>query len=146
MRHKLLSEAHGLRSFALVFEIGEEVVAGLEAFARENDLSGSQLTAIGAFRRATLAYWHWDSKEYEEIPVEEQVEVVSLTGNIARAPDGEGRKVHVHCVLGRRDGSAMAGHLLEAEVRPTLELMLAEQPEHLQRREDEETGLPLLEP
>ncbi|HYM64002.1 MAG TPA: DUF296 domain-containing protein, partial [Gaiellaceae bacterium] len=77
-----------------------------------------------------------------EIPLEEQVEVLSLIGDIA---EHEGQpKVHAHVVVGRRDGRTRGGHLLEAHVWPTLELMLEESPEHLRRRIDEETGLPLI--
>lgn len=146
MRSKLLNEADGLRTFSLVFDIGDEVMAGLESFARDNDLKGSHFTALGAFEDAVLAYWNWDTREYEKNPVEEQVEVVTLVGNVAMAPEGDARKVHAHCVVGKRDGTALAGHLMEAHVRPTLEVVVTEEPEHLRRRHDEETGLALLEP
>jgi uncharacterized protein len=75
--------------------------------------------------------------------VHEQVEVLSLVGNIARDEDGE-PKVHAHVVLGRSDGTTRGGHLLEGRVRPTLEVVLTETPEHLRRKTDEETGLPLI--
>jgi predicted DNA-binding protein with PD1-like motif len=61
------------------------------------------------------------------------------------APDGK-PTVHVHLVLGRRDGSALAGHLGEAHVRPTLEIVLTEVPAHLQKRKDPATGLALIRP
>ncbi len=85
-----------------------------------------------------------DRKEYKEIPVDEQAEVLSLLGDIAPREDGE-PQVHAHVVLGRSDGTTRGGHLLEAHVRPTLEVIVVESPEHLQRRTDEETGLPLVE-
>jgi predicted DNA-binding protein with PD1-like motif len=77
--------------------------------------------------------------------VPEQVEVVSLVGDVALGEDG-GPKVHAHAVLGRSDGSALGGHLLEARVRPTLEVILTELPGHLQRRHDRESGLGLIRP
>ena len=42
-------------------------------------------------------------------------------------------KNHAHEVVGKRDGSAHGGHLLEAHVRPTLEVMRIESPRHLRR-------------
>jgi uncharacterized protein len=54
--------------------------------------------------------------------------------------------VHVHVVVGKRDGSAHGGHLIEAHVRPTLELILTEPPTSLRRRFDPETGLALVSP
>jgi len=91
-----------------------------------------------------LGYFDIEKKEYEKILVEEQVEVLSLVGTIAPKDDGE-PQVHAHVVLGRSDGTMKGGHLLEAHVRPTLEVILTESPEHLRRRTDEETGLPLID-
>jgi predicted DNA-binding protein with PD1-like motif len=102
------------------------------------------VTAIGAFREATLGYFDWETMDYLKIPVREQVEVVSLVGDVAEGEKG-GPKVHAHVVVSRRDGTALAGHLLEARVRPTLELILVdESPAHLQRRHDAESGLALI--
>lgn len=115
---------------------------GLSQFARGERLGGSQFTAIGAFSRATLGYFHWETKEYEKIAVDEQVEVLSLVGDIA-LKDGE-PQVHAHVVLGKRDGTAHGGHLLHAEVRPTLEVIITESPAHLQKKHDDKTGLALI--
>lgn len=50
----------------------------------------------------------------------------------------------MHVVLGRRSGAALAGHLVKAHVRPTLEVEITESPHHLQRRQDSQTGLALI--
>jgi predicted DNA-binding protein with PD1-like motif len=144
MRAKQIHEERGQKTFALVFDTGDEVIAKLTNFAKENDLTAASLTAIGAFSDATLGYFDMERKEYKEIPVDEQVEVLSLVGDIAPKDDGE-PQVHAHVVVGRSDGATRGGHLLEAHVRPTLEVVLVESPEHLQRRTDAETGLPLID-
>jgi predicted DNA-binding protein with PD1-like motif len=92
-----------------------------------------------------LGYWDLSTKDYKRVAVREQVEVLSLLGNVARGPDGT-PKVHAHIVIGKADGSAHGGHLLEAHVRPTLEVIVTELPHHLQRRTDPETQLALLVP
>ena len=143
MKAKQIHEERGQRTFALVFDVGDEVVSGLTDFAGENGLDAASFTAIGAFGTATLGYFDLEKKEYRRIPVHEQVEVLSLLGNVATNEDGQ-PTVHAHAVLGTSDGSTRSGHLLEARVRPTLEVVLVESPEHLQRREDSETGLPLI--
>ena len=97
-------------------------MAGLVEFARQNRLGAGHFTAIGAFRDVTLGYFDWEKKDYKKIPVDEQVEVLSLIGDVA-LKDGE-PKVHAHVVVGRSDGSTRGGHLLEAHVRPTLEVIL----------------------
>jgi len=130
------------RTFVVVFDHGDAVLENLLAFAREHRLSAAEFTGIGAFSAAVLGYFDWQKKDYERIPVDEQVEVLSLTGNIALA-DGE-PKLHPHVVVGKADGTAHGGHLLEAHVRPTLEVIITESPAHLQRRSDPETGLALI--
>jgi uncharacterized protein len=143
MRTKLLHEAHGKRTYALILATDDEAMQALKAFAEAERLGGAQITAIGALSRARLAYFDWASKTYQPIDVDEQVEVASLVGDIAIAPDGK-PSVHVHAVLGKRDGTAVAGHLEEAHVRPTLEVIITEMPEHLSKVKDAETGLALI--
>ncbi|SEK55352.1 hypothetical protein SAMN04515665_10319 [Blastococcus sp. DSM 46786] len=130
---------------ALVFETGEEVVSGLTEWATGHELPGSSFTAIGAFSEATLGYYDLDEQEYAEIPVDGQVEVLTLAGDITL--DGQGGwQVHGHVVCGRRDGSTVGGHLLRAVVRPTLEVVVTAGAAHLRRRHDPASGLALIDP
>lgn len=131
------------KRYALIFDKGDEAVALLTAFARQEALSAAQFTAIGAFSRAVLGYFERDRMEYRRIPVPGQVEVVSLLGDVALK--GEEPVVHAHAVLGEPDGTARVGHLLEGHVWPTLELVLEESPRHLRKRVDPETGLALID-
>lgn len=128
----------------VVFQDGDEVASGLLDFARRNQLTASQFSAIGAFREVELGYFDIERRDYEKIPFHEQLEVLSLLGDITRAESGP--KVHAHVVLGRRDGSTVGGHLLRATVRPTLELVVTESPAHLRRKHDPKTGLALIDP
>lgn len=143
MRTQLLHQAHGKRTFAIVLSTGDEAMVCLRAFAQKERVGGAQITAIGAFSRARLAYFDWETKCYQPIEVDDQVEVASLVGDIAVGPDGAA-SVHAHAVVGKRDGRALAGHLLEADVRPTLEIIVTEMPEHLCKATDAETGLALI--
>lgn len=144
MRTKELERREGQRTLLVVFDVDEEVSDGLLRVAREHEVSGGYFTAIGALSEVTLGYWEWETKQYLRLPVREQVEVLSLIGNIALGPDGA-PKVHAHVVISKRDGGAHGGHLLDARVRPTLEVMLVEVPKRLQRRLDAASGLPLLD-
>ncbi len=146
MQSKLLNrEEGGQRSFVLVLETGDEVMSCLRRFADQEKLGGAQFSGIGAFSDAVLKYFDWESKTYLDNPVREQAEVASLIGDVAIAPDGS-RAIHIHLVLGRRDGTALAGHLGQAHVRPTLELVLTEQPAHLCKKHDPQSGLALIRP
>jgi predicted DNA-binding protein with PD1-like motif len=143
MKTRLLHEADGKRTFAVILQTDDEAMSCLKAFAEKERIGGSQVTAIGALSRATLAYFDWETKKYRPIHVREQVEVASLVGDIAVGPDKK-PSVHVHAVLGKRDGTALAGHLEEAHVRPTLEIIVTEMPTHLCKAKDEESGLALI--
>ena len=131
--------------FAVVLETGDEAMACLQEFVRTNKISAAQLTGIGAFADVTLGYFDWNKKDYVGNPVNEQVEVASMIGDVALSPSGE-PTLHIHVVVGKRDGTALAGHLQEAHVRPTLEVILNEAPAHLQKVHDPESGLALIRP
>jgi uncharacterized protein len=145
MQQKLLYQSGGQRTYAVVLETGEEVMSCLQRFAAAEHVFAAQVTAIGAFSDLVLMYFDWDKKDYLRIPVREQVEVASLIGDVAQAPSGD-PALHIHLVVGKRDGWAMAGHLGEAHVRPTLEVIITESPAHLHRVKDPVTGLALIRP
>lgn len=145
MQTKLLNEQNGLRTFVVVLQTGDEAIACLQDLAETERLSAAQITALGAFETAELRFFEWSSKEYLPISVREQTEVATLVGDIALDKDCN-PSLHLHAVLGKRDGTALAGHLTEARVRPTLEVVVTETPVHLRRLPDRETGLALIRP
>ncbi|MCA1669723.1 MAG: DNA-binding protein [Thermomicrobia bacterium] len=142
MKTALLNR-EGQKTYAVIFDKGDEVIAGLQAFAQTHDVATYEIVGIGAFSDVVLGYFDRDRKDYTKIPLDEQVEVLSLVGNIARA--GDKTKVHAHVVVGKADGSAWGGHILAAHVWPTLELLVTEAPAHLRRTQDPETGLALID-
>lgn len=142
MRWKKL-EAGPPAIYAVVLASGDEVVRELGSLVREQGIDAGALTAIGAFQKAVLGYFDWETKEYKHIPVDEQVEVLSLIGDVAVSEGAP--TLHMHAVLGKRDGSTVGGHLLEGHVRPTLEITLTEPPGPLRKRKDPETGLALID-
>lgn len=142
MHHRLLHD-DGIKTWAVVLDTGDEVNACLRDFATANHLDAGHFSAIGAFERAVLGYFDWHSKSYRHNPVPSQSEVVSLLGDITLS-DGK-PKLHMHAVLGLADGRALGGHLLEGQVRPTLEVIVTETPAHLRRRHDPVSGLALID-
>ena len=142
MNWKLLHEAEGQRTFAVIFDSGDEVTHGLLAFAKEQDLKASQFTAIGAFNDLVVGYFDWATKKYNPIPIREQVEVLMLAGDVSLKNSEP--QVHAHVVVGKADGTAHGGHLIEAHVRPTLEVVLIESPSYLEREMDKATGIALI--
>ena len=132
------------KSYLLVFDPGDEVMKGLLAFVKEKNLTAGHLTAIGAASKAVLGYFDREKKDYKRIPHDGQAEVLSMIGDIALQDKGEAG-VHVHAVLGVPDGSTRGGHLIEAHVWPTLEVVLTESPKHLRRTFRPELGLALID-
>ena len=142
MKSKLINES-GEKTFAVIFEKGDEVIETLRRFANEQRLLASHFTAIGALSNVVIGFFDPAKKQYKRIPIREQVEVLSLKGGITF--EGDVPKIHAHIVLGKADGTAYGGHLLEGHVFPTIELILVESPKYLQRRLDKETGLALID-
>ena len=132
-------------TYVLIFDTGDEIVSNLKTFAKEHHLAGSSFKAIGALSDAKVGWFNWEMKKYETAAeIHEQIEVLSLIGDIA-LKDGD-PEIHAHMVVGKRDGTAHGGHLQEAHVRPTLEMILTESPVALQKRQDPESGLALIRP
>jgi predicted DNA-binding protein with PD1-like motif len=133
------------KTYLLVFHTGQEVMKGLLAFARKQGLTAGHLTGIGAIDDAVVGYFDPEKKAYLRIHEKGQAELLSLTGNLALY-DGE-PFFHIHVALGwsRRTG-ARGGHLFEAVVRPTVELVLTTYSRSVRRKIDPDTGLPLLDP
>jgi uncharacterized protein len=144
MKSRLLDQHAGERTFAVVFDTGDRVMEPLAEFVRENEITAARISGIGAFASVELGYFNWETADYEKIAIEEQVEVVSLTGDVALKDDAP--QIHAHVVVAKRNASAYGGHLLEASVRPTLELVVVDSPAHLRKRFDPRTGLALIAP
>lgn len=119
---------------------GEHFPDDLLPLLSQAGVEGGVLSAIGAFERATLAYFDPAQARYIELAVAEQVEVVTLAGNVASLEDGR-PFAHVHAALSRRDGSVVAGHLREGVVNPALEVAVIAAARPLRRTLDPESGL-----
>jgi uncharacterized protein len=142
MKSKVVEDADVV-TYVVVCDPGDEAVAALEQFARAERLEASQLTAVGAFERATVGWFDRAARQYRRIPVDEQCEVLSLLGDIAEGPDGP--SLHAHVVLGLADGTTRGGHLLEGQVFPTLEVVVTETLAELRKVMHPELGIALID-
>jgi predicted DNA-binding protein with PD1-like motif len=134
----------GRRALVVVCTKGEEAFETVATTVREREIRAAQVTAVGGFASADLGYFDGNAGDYLHIPVNEQVEVLSLIGDVAQ--DSGETALHLHAVLGRRDGSTVGGHLLRGEVWPTLEVIVTEVAPELAKRYDPQTGLALISP
>ncbi|MGD0681513.1 MAG: PPC domain-containing DNA-binding protein [Terracidiphilus sp.] len=144
MKVELLSAKDNQKTYAVIFSKGDEAFSGLADFARQYHVTAAHFTAIGALESARLAWFDPTRKMYKQISIDSQVEVLSMIGDIALY-NGK-PAVHTHMVVGFPDGSTRGGHVLEAHVRPTLEVMVTVEPNAMHRRLDPETDLSLIDP
>jgi predicted DNA-binding protein with PD1-like motif len=144
MQVKLVNEKAGEKVYAVIFSKGDEVLSGLTDFALKYHVEAAHFTGIGAISGATVGWLDLGKKMYHPIRVNQQVEVLSMIGDVATF---NGKPiVHAHLVLGRQDGTTVGGHLWEAHVNPTLEVFVSVDAEPLKKRLDEESGMKVIDP
>jgi predicted DNA-binding protein with PD1-like motif len=144
MQVELLNPGEPTKQYAVIFYQGDEAFSGLLDFADKYYVTSAHFTAIGALNRATLGWFDPQRKMYKKIPINGQHEVIAMSGDIALY---QGKPVvHTHMVVGSPDGTTRAGHLLDAIVSPTLEVMVTVDPIAMKKRFDPETDLTLIDP
>jgi predicted DNA-binding protein with PD1-like motif len=143
VNYKRLNGREIARRFMLVFDMEDDVLQVLQRFCEREKVAAASISGIGGFRRAAVAYYDMEAKRYERIEIGEQVEVLSFLGSVTEYR--ENPKIHVHCIVGHRDGHTTGGHLLDGIVRPTLELIVEELSSNLHRTDRPEIGIPLIE-
>ena len=107
----------------------EEIVAALAQFCTEQGILSGRIDGIGAVNSATLRF------------LDPVTEIAALVGNISEK-DGK-VYLHLHATFGRRDYTAVAGHLLCSRVNGACEVFVTRHACPVGRRFDEETGLNL---
>ncbi len=144
MQVQLLNPGGSTKQYAVIFYQRDEAFSGLLEFAEKYHVTSAHFTAIGALSGATLGWFDPQRKMYKKTPINGQNEVIGMSGDIALY---EGKPVvHTHMVVGSPDGATRAGHVLDAYVSPTLEVMVTVDPVAMQKRLDPETDLTLIDP
>lgn len=130
-------------SYLLRLETGEEILPAVVEFARAHGIEAGSLSAIGSAYGVVLGYFDRQARDYTRTTVEEEVEIVSLQGNLALK---EGQPyAHVHVTVSGRDFRALAGHLFEGRAGATCEVLIRPLPGRVRRVKDDRTGLFLLD-
>jgi len=144
MQVQVLSRGEQTREYAVILGKGDEAFSALLDFAEKYRVTSAHFTAIGALNGATLGWFDPRRKQYKKIPIDGQVEVIGMSGDIALY---QGKPaVHTHTMVGTSDGTTRGGHVLAAYVSPTLEIMVTVDPIAMQKRLDPETDLTLIDP
>ncbi|HET7619494.1 MAG TPA: PPC domain-containing DNA-binding protein [Vicinamibacterales bacterium] len=138
MRHTRLGDTYLLR-----LETDEEIVGAVTRFAADHGIQAASVEGIGSVHAAVLGYFDRATKQYLRRTFDDDMEILSLLGNLA-LNDGK-PFAHVHVVLGDREFKAAAGHLFEGKTAATCELVIRPLSGSARRAKDEATGLALLD-
>ncbi len=120
----------------------DDLLLALKKAFKDNGYTTGFFTAIGAVKRAKIAYYEQGSQAYREIAIPEPAEILSCVGDISQLE--EDTAVHAHITLSLSDGTVRGGHLLKGTVIFACEVFGVElKGEALQRGFDAVTGLKL---
>lgn len=118
---------------------GEEILAQVKQIALQEHIRLAGIQAIGAVDRFTAGVFHPEEKQYEANSFQGAFEIVSLTGTV-NTMNGE-FYCHLHMSAGNEKGEVFGGHLNEAYVSATCEMILTEIDGTVDRIYDEKIGL-----
>ena len=135
MKVKLLSTVGDVKTYAVIFAKGDEVVSGLTEFAQQYNVKSGHYQGIGDALHVEVGWFDYQRKQFLVIALD-TVEVTSFTGDIAwynKKP-----VAHTHMSASLKDGSVKGGHLLKLIVGPTIEVIVTVEPTPLYKSLNEE--------
>lgn len=118
---------------------GDEVVASLEELARKEDIKLAMVQGLGALNRVVMGVYDVAAQQFKATTLEEALEMISLTGTLDTM--GDGHYSHFHIAVGDEKGRAYGGHLKEAVISATAEIVVTKLPGQIDRIKSEVTGL-----
>lgn len=128
--------------FLLKLELGEKIKDSIETFAKKEGIESAAFFGIGAAKNADLGFYLLKTKEYQNKTIKDEFEVASCSGNLSIFQSKP--SAHIHIVLSDNKFQTTGGHLNEATVTGTLEVMMFPDKKFLERKFDSSTGLNLL--
>lgn len=121
---------------------GDLVIESLTQLAKEQDLRGGFFVGLGAVDQVELAHYSVEDQQYETKKFSQPFEVTNLTGSLAWF--NEDPVVHCHITVADQTMKSFGGHLVEARVSGTLEILLT-QTQPLVKQVDASTGLKIFD-
>jgi uncharacterized protein len=120
------------RRFLIKIRPGESIIESIKSIARAESIRCAVvLSAIGSVKNVRLN----DIKSGAKLPItaarltphsiEGPLELLALTGNFVEGGAG-GANCHLHVMASKSSGDVVGGHMQEAEVFATCEIVLAE--------------------
>lgn len=124
---KLISQNNTTKTYCIIFSAGDEVLSGLKEFAVKYHVTSAHFTAIGDAQSARFGWYDKTKQMFRVNEINKFAEVTSLMGDISMYNNNP--VIHAHINLATEDGMVHGGHLLEAIISPTLQVMMTVEPE-----------------
>lgn len=129
----------GVQNWVVVLSPGDEVLSAMSEFAKAQKVSNAHFVGIGGVKDPEVAWYDLDTKKYKAMKRAEQMEVLTMSGDIVGGENGP--VVHAHMILGDASGNAWGGHLIRATASPLLEIYVTIFPTPIVKKPDPATGL-----
>lgn len=129
--------------YAVKIESGEEIVATLAAFAKQENVRAGLLSGLGAVGECELGFFVRSTRQYVRQVFAGEHEIGSLTGNLSEL-DGEPFP-HCHVLIAGEDFVARTGHLFRGVATVTCEVQVVTDPGVLKRVRRPDLGFNPLE-
>ena len=120
---------------------GEEILSKIKEIALNENIKLANVNALGATNDFTVGVFKTDEKKYYSNHFVGDHEIVSLTGTINTM--NHEFYTHIHMSAGNDKGEVFGGHLNEAIVSATCEMVIYIIDGEVDRYHDEEIGLNL---
>jgi len=121
----------------------DKVVEKLTKYVEKNNMKSGVLLALGTLEQADLMIYNPKTKEYLSKHLGGPLEVASFIAVIGKDPDGNSH-IHPHVTLSDKNFKSFGGHLKEGIVGATLEVVVIESDQVIERYADSGIGLNLI--
>jgi len=135
MEYKILDDTNLL----IRLDPGDEICDALRQVAQQEQLELAKVQGLGAVKRVVMGVYNVTTQQYKANTVEGVFEMLSLTGTIDTMK--EDFYSHLHIVIGDEAGHAYGGHLNEAVISATAEIVLTKLAGKVDREKSAKTGL-----
>ena len=121
---------------------GEYIMESLKELIKKENIQGGFFFGVGAVDKLEIAHYNVGNKKYSSKKYNLPLEMTSLMGSISYFK--EELIVHGHGVFGNKEMETLSGHLVDARISGTAEIIIIATGK-LNKSYNEETGLKIFD-
>lgn len=118
---------------------GEKIVESLTVFINENKIQSGYFYGIGAASNAEIAHYNVETQKYSSKVFEKPLEITNIIGSLGIFEDKP--LIHPHITVADEQCRVFGGHLVEATISGTLELVFLDFKMAINKKVDPIVGL-----